>query len=91
MAARKEPKNIRPSSELYVRQLPVDEALYRLDSYLSQAVTAGLNQFTIVHGKGQGILRRAIQAELARSPLVKSYRDGLYGEGESGVTIVYLV
>jgi DNA mismatch repair protein MutS2 len=88
--AREKSRHTKPPGELYVRKLTVDEALLKLDSYLNNAVTAGLTQFTIVHGKGQGILRSAIQAELTGSPLVRSYRDGLYGEGESGVTVVYL-
>ena len=89
--AKKEFKTHRPISELYVRRLTVDEALLKLDRHLDDAIVSGLNQFTIVHGKGSGVLRRAIQEQLAKNPLVRSYRDGLYGEGEAGVTIVYLV
>jgi len=79
-----------PPSEIHLRRLTVDEALFRLDSYLDRAFMAGLWQVRIVHGKGTGTLRQAVHAALARHPLVKSYRLGEYGEGEAGVTIVEL-
>jgi len=74
--------------ELYLRHLTVDEALFRLDRYLNDAFMAGLPFVRIVHGKGMGILRRAIHESLAKHPLVKSYRLGDYNEGDYGVTIV---
>jgi len=77
--------------ELRLRRLTVDEALYRLDQYLYDAFMAGLSSVRIVHGKGTGRLRRAVQNTLARHPLVKSYRLGDYGEGDYGVTIVELI
>lgn len=49
-----------------------------------------LNMLTIIHGKGTGILRNGIQQHLRRHKAVKSFRLGVYGEGESGVTIVEL-
>jgi DNA mismatch repair protein MutS2 len=78
------------TDEIKLRQLTVDEALFRLDQYLHDAFMAGLIQVRVVHGKGTGTLRQAIQEVLAEHPLVKSYRIGGYGEGGTGVTIVQL-
>ena len=50
----------------------------------------GLYQIKIIHGKGTGTLRQAVREQLAKHPLVKSYRPGNYGEGEEGVTMVEL-
>jgi len=83
--------NATPGNELSLRHLTVDEALFRLDRYLNDAFMAGLYQVRIVHGKGTGTLRQAVQRVLARHPLVKSFRLGVYGEGEAGVTVVKLV
>jgi DNA mismatch repair protein MutS2 len=77
-------------SELRLRRLTVDEALWRLDQYLNDAFMAGLVSVRIVHGKGTGTLRRSVHESLSRHPLVKSYRLGDYGEGDYGVTIVEL-
>ena len=77
--------------ELHLRHLTVDEALFRLDQYLSDAFMAGLPSVCIVHGKGTGTLRQAVHEVLAKHPLVKSFRPGDYGEGDYGVTIVELV
>ena len=76
--------------ELLLRRLTVDEALCQLDQYLNDAFMAGLPSVRIVHGKGTGILRRAVHESLVEHPLVKSYRPGDYGEGDYGVTIVEL-
>jgi len=83
--------NTTPPNELSLRHLTVDEALFRLDRYLNAAFMAGLYQVRIVHGKGTGTLRQAVQRVLAHHPLVKSFRLGVYGEGEAGVTVVKLV
>ena len=79
-----------PVSEIHLRRLTVDEALLKLDQYLNDAFMAGLYQVRVVHGKGTGTLRQAVRKELARHPLVKSYRPGDYGEGGAGVTVVEL-
>ena len=79
------------TSELYLRRLTLDEALPILEQYLNDAFMAGLSQVRIIHGKGTGTLRNAVQSRLAGHPLVSSYRSGLYGEGEQGVTLVELV
>jgi len=76
--------------EIHLRRLTVDEALLKLDKYLHDAFMAGLYQVMVVHGKGTGTLRRIVRQQLAKHPLVKSYRPGGYGEGGDGVTIVEL-
>ena len=78
------------TDELHLRRLTVDEALLKLDKYLNDAFVAGLYQVTIIHGKGTGTLRQVVREQLAKHPLVKSYRPGEYGEGGAGVTIVKL-
>ena len=76
--------------EIRLRHLTVDEALFLLDQYLHDAFMSGLIQVRVVHGKGTGTLRQAVQKVLAKHSLVKSYRIGGYGEGGTGVTIVQL-
>jgi len=78
------------TDEVHLRQLTVDEALLKLDKYLNDAFMAGLYQVRVIHGKGTGKLRYEVRKQLARHPLVKSYRPGEYGEGGAGVTIVTL-
>ena len=73
-----------------VRGMALDEAMAEVDQYLDEAVLAGLNEVTIVHGKGTGILREGLQRYLKTNGHVKSFRRGVYGEGEDGVTIVQL-
>lgn len=88
---RKYRANMTPAiNEVHLRHLIVDEALLKLDKYLNDAFMAGLYQIRVVHGKGIGTLRQAVREQLARHPLVKSYRPGDYGEGGNGVTIVEL-
>jgi len=76
--------------EVHLRRLTVDDALLKLDKYLHDAFMAGSYQVRVVHGKGTGTLRQVVHEQLAKHPLVKSYRPGVYGEGGSGVTIVEL-
>ncbi|UCG55084.1 MAG: Smr/MutS family protein [Dehalococcoidia bacterium] len=78
------------NNEIHLRQLTIDEALPILDKYLNDVFMAGITQVVVIHGKGTGILRNAIHKQLATHPLVKSYRQGVYGEGGSGVTVVEL-
>lgn len=73
-----------------LRGMDSEEACYRTDKYLDEAYLGNLGEVTIVHGKGTGILRKAINNMLKRHPHVKSYRLGVYGEGGDGVTIVEL-
>jgi DNA mismatch repair protein MutS2 len=83
---RTEPK----SDEVRLRHLTVDEAIIKLDKYLSDALMAGLYQVKVIHGKGSGTVRQAVRRHLAHHPLVKTFRPGEYGEGGAGVTIVEL-
>ena len=76
--------------ECDVRGMELPEALSAVDKYLDQARMAGLGEVTIIHGKGTGTLRAGIQQELRRHQAVKSFRRGVYGEGEDGVTVVQL-
>lgn len=79
-----------PGPELMLRRLAVDEALARLDKFLHEMYVAGLDSVRIVHGKGTGTLRLAVRRELARHPLVESFRPGDPWEGGEGVTVAYL-
>jgi len=91
MSIKKQPASkATPENELYIRRMLVDEALLILDKYLDDAFMAGLYQVRIVHGRGTGTLRHAVQKKLASHPLVESYRNGEYGEGGTGVTIATL-
>lgn len=76
--------------ECDVRGMALDEAVPVVDQYLDEAVLASLTEVSIIHGKGTGVLRSGIQQHLRRHPHVKSFRLGVYGEGESGVTVVTL-
>ena len=78
------------SSECDVRGMSLEEALGAVSLYLDEAVLAGLNEVYIIHGKGTGILRAGIQQDLRKNKYVKSFRRGVYGEGEDGVTVVTL-
>ncbi len=78
------------SPECDVRGMNLEEALSAVELYLDEAVLAGLNEVYIIHGKGTGVLRSGIQQDLRRHKHVKSFRRGIYGEGEDGVTVVTL-
>ncbi len=73
-----------------LRGKTVDEALMELDMFIDSAVMSGINEFTVIHGKGTGALRSAVQTHLRSHPQIKTFRLGVYGEGENGVTIVTL-
>ena len=81
-------KNV--ASEINVIGLNVDQAIPIVDKYLDDCYMANLESARIVHGKGTGRLRDGIHSFLKKNPHVKSYRMGTYGEGEMGVTVVYL-
>lgn len=73
-----------------LRGKTVDEALMELDMFIDSAVMSGINEFTVIHGKGTGALRSAVQTHLRSHPQIRTFRLGVYGEGENGVTIVTL-
>lgn len=75
-------------TELDLRGLTILDALEKTDKYLDDAYLSHLQQVTIIHGKGTGALRKGIHDFLRKSPHVKAYRLGEFGEGDSGVTIV---
>ncbi len=85
---RRELRNVSASPELDLRGMASDEAIPVLNIFLDNAIMANLHQVRIIHGKGTGILRKAVQDALKQNRQVKSYRLGVYGEGEDGVTIV---
>jgi DNA mismatch repair protein MutS2 len=77
-------------AEINVIGLTVDEAVSRIDKYLDDALLSNMNQVRIIHGKGTGALRKGIHDYLKRQKHVASYRNGEFGEGDMGVTIVEL-
>ena len=78
------------SMEADLRGLTVEEALMETDQYIDHAVLSGQSEIWLIHGKGTGALRSAIQQHLKGHKNVKSFRLGRYGEGEAGVTVVEL-
>jgi len=78
------------STELDLRGLMVDEALEKVDKYLDDAVMAGVPMVRIIHGKGTGALRKAVQDFLKSHRHVSAFRLGGMGEGGDGVTVAKL-
>jgi DNA mismatch repair protein MutS2 len=78
------------SNRITLRKLTVEEALDTLSKYLDDAVLAGVSPIYIIHGKGEGVLRRAVSNFLKEHPMVESFRLGEYNEGGWGVTVAYL-
>ena len=68
----------------------IEEGIVEVDAFIDRALRQNLNQITIIHGKGTGVLRTGIQQHLRKHKAIKSFRLGTYGEGESGVTIAEL-
>ena len=75
------------ASEIDLRGMDSVEAICVLDRYLDEAMRSNLSSVRIIHGKGTGVLRTAVQQSLKKNKFIKKYRLGLYGEGEDGVTI----
>ena len=74
-------------TEIDMRGMAVDEGIIQLDRFIDNAVMTGLNTITIIHGKGTGVLRSAVHSHLRHHKSIKTFRIGLFGEGENGVTI----
>lgn len=74
-------------TEVDLRGMDAVEAICVLERYLDEAMRANLTQVRIIHGKGTGTLRAAVQQSLKKNKFVKKFRLGMYGEGEDGVTI----
>ena len=75
-------------SEIDVRGLCAEEAILEVDQFISGAILSGHPSVRIIHGKGTGTLRAAIQNHLKRNKRCKTVRNGVFGEGEMGVTVV---
>ena len=82
--------DIKAVTEVDLRGMTATEAIMDLESAIDSAILSGINQITIIHGKGTGVLRREVQSFLKTCKAVKSFRLGVFGEGESGVTIATL-
>jgi len=80
----------RGKMELDIRGCACDDGVYQLDSFIDQAVMSNISIITIIHGKGTGLLRNAVHRRLKSHPSIKSFRLGVYGEGEDGVTVAEL-
>lgn len=78
------------TTDLDLRGMTVEEALLEVDRFLDNAVLCGLERVTLIHGKGTGALRAAVQQHLRGHKQVRGFRLGTYGEGETGVTVVEL-
>ncbi len=86
---KKLPKSM-PVLEINVLGLTVPEALYEVDNFIDGAVTDNLDEIKVIHGVGTGKLKQAIREHLKRHKNVESFREGKYGEGETGVTFIKL-
>ena len=78
------------TSEVDLRGMDCVEAICVLDRYVDEAMRSNLHSIRIIHGKGTGALRAAVQQSLKKNKFIKSFRLGVYGEGEDGVTIAEL-
>lgn len=81
-------KSLSVGTEINLLGCNVDEAMSRLEKYLDDAYMANIPQVRVVHGKGTGALRTAVQNYLRKQKFIAEYRLGEYGEGDAGVTIV---
>lgn len=78
------------ASEIDIRGMDVEQGLLEMDRFLDECVLLNLHTVSVIHGKGTGTLRAAVHQALKRNKAVRSFRLGVYGEGETGVTIVEL-
>ena len=77
-------------TEIDLRGMSLDEALIEVDRFIDQGLLANLQMLTVIHGKGTGVLRKGITDYLRQHRMVKSFRAGGLGEGDTGVTIITL-
>ncbi|MBQ2387390.1 MAG: Smr/MutS family protein, partial [Clostridia bacterium] len=77
-------------TELDLRGMTADEGVMELERFIDTAIMSGINIITVIHGKGTGVLRRAVHDALRGHKSVHTYRLGVFGEGEDGVTIIEL-
>lgn len=82
--------NMKAQTSVDLRGMTVEEGILELDRYIDHALRMGINEFTVIHGKGTGVLRSAVRDYLKKSKYVKASRLGTFGEGEDGVSIVTL-
>ena len=80
-----------PVQEIDLRGMDCVEAVCVLERYLDEAMRANVPSVRIIHGKGTGALRNAVQQSLRKNKFIKKFRLGVYGEGEDGVTIAEFV
>lgn len=78
------------ASSVDLRGKTVEEAMMDLDMFIDSVLRSGLNEITIIHGKGTGALRKGIHVYLRKHPNIRTFRVGTFGEGEEGVTIAEL-
>lgn len=82
--------DVKAVTEVDLRGMTAMEAIMELESAIDSAVLSNINQITIIHGKGTGVLRTEVHKYLKTCKAIKTYRLGVYGEGEAGVTIAEL-
>ena len=85
-----ESKSANIKSELDLRGMLAHDAIMETDKFIDDAVLSSLKQISVIHGKGTGALRSAIHEYLRSNKLVKKFRLGNFGEGDTGVTIIEL-
>ncbi len=105
MLTEKKKKNVKPQRNLYrtssradedlkteldLRGMTVDEALGKLGLFIDKCILNGMSEVRIIHGKGTGALRTAVQEELRHHPNIGEFRLGTLGEGDTGVTVAKL-
>ena len=82
--------DMKVETSIDLRGMASDEAILALDRFLDVQLRSSINEFTVIHGKGTGVLRSAVKQYLSKNSHVREFRLGVYGEGEDGVTIVTL-